>query len=748
MQSMISLAHVRQDSDGNWHEHPLDEHLRCVAELAGTCGEKFGGADWARLAGLWHDLGKYRPAFQAYIKSASGYDPEAHVEGSTGRVDHSTAGALHAIERLDPAAGRVIAYLIAGHHAGLPDWNGQPAALFQRLENCKAQGWLDEVLKQHPPVEITDALVLANPRLGGPDSCHLWLRMLFSCLVDADFLDTEKFMSPSQEQQRGDYPSLEALLERFDAHMHEKTAAAIPTVVNRLRADVLRQCRERAAESPGLFSLTVPTGGGKTLSSLAFALTHAVKHNKRRVNRVIYAIPYTSIIEQTADIFRGIFGEAVIEHHSNLDPDKETARSRLASENWDAPLIVTTNVQLFESLFAARPSHCRKLHNIVNSVIVLDEAQLLPPDFLDPILAMLRDLSQHYGVTVLISTATQPAFSPREGFDWKFPGLPGVREIIADPDSLYEDLRRVQVLVPTDLRQTQSWDGVAERISPHRQCLAIVNRRNDARELATLLPDAIHLSANLCGEHRSTRIKEVKARLADREPVRVVTTQLIEAGVDVDFPVVFRALAGLDSIAQAAGRCNREGVLCDAAGNPRVGDVILFVPPKPSPSGLLLKGEQAAREILAMIEGDPLTRELFERYFVAYYASLNTLDKEGIVDLLTRDARELKVQFRTAAQRFRLIDDEAQCSLIVRYGEAEKWLAMLRKQGPERRLMRKLQRYSVSIPERCHRRLVDQCDLEEVIPGFYAQAVDGLYGERFGFTACSEAPLSPSSLAL
>ncbi len=339
------LAHVRPEG---LIPHDLDDHLRCVGQRAEECARVFDSGDWARVAGIWHDLGKYSAEFQRRIKSASGYD--AHLEGSVGRVDHSTAGAQHAIAQFG-LHGRILAYLIAGHHAGLPDWHTSEtpgAALKARLDDGRH---LERALIQPIPPEIISQPKPDSGLLGKADGFALWVRMLFSCLVDADFLDTEAFMNADKAAQRIEALTVSELLSRFDAFMKNNFSDAPPTPVNRTRADVLRQCREKARETPGLFSLTVPTGGGKTLSSLAFALEHAKRHGKRRV---IYAIPYTSIIEQTANVFRDIFPDAVIEHHSNLDPDKETVKSRLAAENWDAPLIVTTNVQFFESLFAAK----------------------------------------------------------------------------------------------------------------------------------------------------------------------------------------------------------------------------------------------------------------------------------------------------------------------------------------------------------------------------------------------------------
>jgi CRISPR-associated endonuclease/helicase Cas3 len=379
--------------------HLLAAHLQSVAELAGEFSKTFESVDvakrWAYRAGLWHDLGKYRAGFQRYLQQAE--NPEnAHIEGKVGGREktHSAAGALWALETLQARHGprgklaaRVLAYLIAGHHAGLDDWNG---GLNERLSNADCRLELDEAKAAKPPASILDlgAFVPDMTQIpGGSKGFALWVRLLFSCLVDADFLDTEAHFDAGKPARRIGFPTIDQMRLDLDVHMAAKAAEATPSTVNTLRADILRQCRDKAGLPAGFFSLTVPTGGGKTLSSLAFALNHAQIHNKRRV---IYAIPYTSIIEQTADVFRDVFkalgDEVLIEHHSQADAaDKEeTGRSRLACENWDAPLIVTTNVQLFESLFAAKTSRCRKLHNVIGSIIVLDEAQQLPPEFCSP----------------------------------------------------------------------------------------------------------------------------------------------------------------------------------------------------------------------------------------------------------------------------------------------------------------------------------------------------------------------------
>ncbi|WP_437556208.1 CRISPR-associated helicase Cas3' [Acidithiobacillus sulfuriphilus] len=733
-----SIAHAVKNPDGSWRDpHDLLEHLNSVGTLAAAFAEQFGSG-WALLAGRWHDLGKYRPRFQRYIRLASGFEADAHIKGEAGKAPHSTAGAVLATDRFG-SAGRVLAYLIAGHHAGLADWFG---ALEVRLGNADSRDELNEALAENPPAELLDVGGF-KPDLraipGGKSGFSLWVRMLFSALVDADFLDTERYMDPDKFAWRNQWPALSDLAHLFDAHMAKLAAAAPSTPVNALRADILRQCREKAAAAPGLFSLTVPTGGGKTLSGMAFALEHARAHGKRRV---IHVIPYTSIIEQTADIFRSIFGEAVIEHHSNAesDPERENHASRLACENWDAPIIVTTNVQFFESLFAARTSRCRKLHNIVDSVVILDEAQLLTPEFLQPILDVLNLLTRHYGVSVVLSTATQPALSTRAYFDPRqnLRGLNDVREIIDDPDTLYAQLERVTVRPPPDWHQPTDWPALAAELAQRESVLAIVNTRKDAGALWQLMPEGtLHLSALMCGAHRSQVIQDIKARLKADRPTRVISTQLVEAGVDVDFPVVYRALAGLDSIVQAAGRCNREGKL---AGK---GEVVVFIPPKPAPPGLLRKGENACRSVLHGVADHPLSRTRFAQYFERLYHACE-LDKKGICDDLcmagnTLDGFELAVNFRTAAENFKLIEDEDSAPIIVRYlgkdgldDSIGKWLNTLRKDGPNRWLMRKLQRYTVNLHRIQALQLLRQGDIEEIMPGLFVQVSDWLYDPTLG----------------
>ncbi|MBW2330016.1 MAG: CRISPR-associated helicase Cas3' [Deltaproteobacteria bacterium] len=509
-------------------------------------------------------------------------------------------------------------------------------------------------------------------------------------------------MNLEKAKARGGHPTLTELKGLFDMHMHKMVSESPATPVNAARQEVLDACKDAAQKEPGLFSLTVPTGGGKTLSGMAFALDHAMKYGK---SRIIYVIPYTSIIEQTAGILADIFGsENIIEHHSNLDPDKETQRSRLASENWDAPIIVTTNVQFFESLYAAKPGRCRKLHSIINSVVILDEAQLLPPELLDPCVDLINQLIRHYNVTMVLATATQPAL----------PKLDRPREVIASPAVLYGRLKRTEIVPPQNLNKSSRWEDIADRLQQHDQVLCVVNTRRDCYDLYKLMPhDTIHLSALMCGEHRSDVIQKIKQRLKDGMTTCVISTQLVEAGVDMDFPVVYRALAGLDSIAQAGGRCNREGKL--NAGD-RLGEVHVFVPPKPAPRGLLLKGENTTRELFSLPDFNPQNPDEFTRYFNLFYSKVNDTGSR-FKEWLQKDVP--KVQFRTAGNEFRLIDDQAQQPVFVNFGDSGKWLDELRCIGPKRQNMRKLQRYTVNLSRKDFEKAQKEGLVEEVWPSFW-----------------------------
>lgn len=697
----------------------LDEHLRNVADLAAGFATPFSSSEWAWNLGLLHDFGKALPEFQAYLRKANCIDDSAYDLTGGGRVNHSSAGAALAEEFLNLGNrpfGRVLAYAVAGHHAGLPDYescDGGMGALVVRLVDGKR----DLVKLSQFSDELKAALCKLDrlPAFVKKNNIHFWIRMLFSCLVDADFLETESFMDSERATCRRKGQSLVDLKGKLDAHLEKLVAKCPNTSVNIARCEILAACRKAASEKAGLFRLTVPTGGGKTLSAIAFALDHAILHGKKRI---IYTIPFTSIVEQTSSILAEIFGaENVIEHHSNLDPVNETIRSRLASENWDAPIIVTTNVQFFESMLSARSRRCRKLHNIVDSVVILDEAQQVPPNLLAPCVAVLNELSQNYGATVVLSTATQPAL----------PGLNPVCEIVPSEFDLYKKLQRTRVVFPENLEEKVTWEQLAQELATHRQVLCIVNSRRDCYDLFRCMPEGtIHLSALMCGSHRSRVIAEIKQGLQSNSELRVISTQLVEAGVDIDFPVVFRALAGLDSIAQAAGRCNREGK------QQTMGKVVVFVPPKSSPRGLLHKGENTTRELWSL--GDEISdapTQLY-RYFDLFYSRVNDQGEGLLKKLEPSDSQMLDMAFRSVGDAFSLIDSSEQRSVFVRYDGSDRLLDELRILGPRRELMRKLQRYVVNVPRRVIEELKKKGFVEEVWPEFYASLGQGVYSDIVG----------------
>lgn len=715
------IAHIKKNADGSWAEpHLLKEHLESTAKLAAIFASDFEGNEWAELVAYLHDLGKYHPDWQNYIKSKTGYQEDAHIENNGNRPNHSGAGAVYIFEKFkNSSVAKALAYVIGGHHSGLPDWNPQLSQrifedgklIVDDLNRIKEIGEAKQFLNTPIPQTIP---VIFKSNVLDKEQIHLWIRMLFSCLVDADFLDTEKYM---EEKERGGYLSLDELKKRFDEYMELKKS---DSDINRKRNEILKQCREKAKLEPGFFSLTVPTGGGKTLSSMAFALEHAIKYNKKRI---IVAIPYTSIIEQTAEIFKSIFGnDQVVEHHSNLDPEKENHKNRLASDNWDAPIIVTTNVQLFESLFASKTSACRKLHNIVNSVIILDEAQMIPTDYLEPILSVLKGLVNYFKVTVLLMSATQPALIGKIGSEPTIiNGLENVKEIIDDPDLLSKEFKRVHYIIPNDLNETESWEDIAEKLQQFNQVLCIVNKRDDCRQLHRIMPEGtIHLSGYMCGEERSEVISNIKKKLNNNESIRVISTQLVEAGVDIDFPIVFRALTGLDSIAQAAGRCNRENKIKDG------GKVYLFIPPTRSPIGFLRKAEDAGKAVLRNYKGSEFTPSLYTEYFKYLYSNLNSFDKSEFQSHLVKDAINFEFQFREFAEKFNIIDDQKQMSIIVKYRNSPALIEQLKFAGASKELLRKLQRYIVNVPIYVFNKIREAGYIED-INGYWVQSDDNLY---------------------
>jgi len=671
----------KQSSD--WQ--PLEEHLKNVAEKARSFAEKFDARDWGYLAGLWHDIGKYSDEFQQKLNIQEGSD--VHIETRPGQVDHSTAGAQHAFKSSDDK-GKMLAYAIAGHHAGLLDGKSNDACLYNRLKKEDIPNYYscpEHILNAKSLGDLPFALNVHNPKRFA-FQISFFIRMIYSCLVDADFLDTEAFMDREKSLWRKGYPSLPELNNRLGSALNQLSKDAPPTPINKHRAAILENCFDAAELPQGLFSLTVPTGGGKTLSSLAFAMKHALKHG---LERVIYVIPYTSIIEQNAAVFREILGEdAVLEHHSSFDPNEEDHRSRLASENWDAPIIVTTNVQFFESLYRCRSSRCRKIHNISNSVVILDEAQMLPVPLLKPCLEVLRELSSAYKTSIVLCTATQPALSTTDTFK---DGLEGVHEIVSDPGKLYVEFKRVRV----EKLPVISDDELADRLNEHKQILCIVNTRGHARRIFERIRDGeggcYHLSALMCPEHRTTTLNKIRSALVDGSPCRVISTQLIEAGVDIDFPVVFRSAAGIDSIAQAAGRCNREGKFLEG------GQVFIFSPEDGSPPGHFRQTAQTAETVMRHHD-DFLSLEAVTEYFMTlYWMKGKKLDEYQILDDLGEGAKNGDFPFRIVDKKFKIIKDGAESIIIPWNKEAEKIISGLRYSEYPALFARKAQRFTVQV---------------------------------------------------
>lgn len=725
----VYAAHLKyEESSHNLIVQTISDHSTGTALLA----EEFAPEALKGLvaaAATWHDIGKYQNEFQTYLRALY----QANTGDQIKRVVHAGLGAVHAMQTcndslFDSLFGCMVAYLIAGHHAGLPDWNNPQTnrGLKYTLATCaEAYVAIKNQLPENYFAAKTDDHNLSSllKRMGenkSPTGLSLALRIAFSCLVDADFLDTETFMEHGRSVQRKSrhekLPEIEDLLHAFDEYM--RRFESVPeTKVNQIRRQIKEDVERGADLDRQFFSLTVPTGGGKTLDSLCFGLLYAAKHHKKRI---IYAVPYTSIIEQTAAVFRKIFDrypQAVLEHHSGIATDlaendeqqDQLKLMYLAVENWDAPIIVTTNVQLFESLFAARTSRCRKLHNICDSVIILDEAQQLPRPFHAPIISIMKDMAAYFGTTWVLCTATQPALGVEFDLYGRVlkQGLPQPYELMPDPDQLFTKLQRAHIDI--DLEPC-SLSDVALHMKRENCVLCIVNTRRKAAELYNLLSDCedtLHLSANMCPVHRSRVIEEIKRRLNERQngskrPLRVVSTQLVEAGVDIDFPVVMRELSGLDSIAQAAGRCNRNGLL------PDLGKVMVFLLRDKLSNGYL---QYCADVSLELIKSKPdldiLSPDAIKKYFGLLNEKINP-DEHRINERLTPKKVEkyFDVSFKSAAREFKLIDDEGRIPLIVEYSEdinktsqVYKLIDLLASDNPGliRKAMRILQRYTIEV---------------------------------------------------
>ena len=706
-----------------YHGH-LNKVAWCAAEAAAAMfppgPKRETGWTWGYLTGLWHDLGKFPVEWQRYLKRRAS---DAHTDEISGKVDHSTAGAQWSVEALPRPQGHVLAYVIASHHAGLLNGaasNVDSACLLNRLRKKEGTPELPAWRHHCPESILSPEEILSSSLTLPPDAPFaqsFFTRMLFSCLVDADFLMTERFMDRQTSEERPQWPKdvLQRMLVALSGHSPEPKKDESLEITNSRRA--IRAACVAAADHPqGIFSLTVPTGGGKTLSSLAFALHHALRNG---MSRVIYVAPFTTIIEQNADVFREVFADlegqlgfpVVLEHHSNLEPRKETELTRLMAENWDAPLVVTTSVQFFESFYAHRTSRCRKLHRCARSVIVFDEAQAFPPHLLKPCLAVITELRDHFGASAVLCTATQPAYELRSqtfriGFD------PPPEEII--PKKLLADsfkLFATRIGRPQFMGQVPDAELVS-LLTEHDQVLCVVNTKGHALKLyrdvtkQSQADGVFHLSTRMCPAHRSLLLGDprspaegtIRHRLLNGLPCKVISTQLIEAGVDISFPAVFRSYAGLDSICQSFGRCNRHG-------GGTIGQTFVFESEHEKWNSWLADATSPAQIAVGAHQDDPIGLASLRRYFVERLQQQRStdaeFDKPRVHRLFTHDDDDdelpLRFGFTTASKAFHMIED--QMAVFIPFGEEGKRLeGTIRQGGPWKRAdWRSLQRHTVSL---------------------------------------------------
>lgn len=699
---MEYIAHLNEE-----HTQTLKDHLCGTAELAGHFADRFGKSDWGYACGMLHDIGKYSLAFQDKIKN-----------NSDRQVDHSTAGAKACFEK--GGMYSFMSYCIAGHHSGLPDYGsssdpGTAPTLQGRkkkhIEDCDA--YKSEI---HIP-EIKTLPFDPKNSLAPDFSLSVFIRMLYSCLVDADFLDTEYFMKEGRTQREtGEEPSV--LLEKLKKHVAGWLLNEDTETVNGRRTEILRHCFECGHKERGIFQLTVPTGGGKTIASLAFALQHAVEN---QLDRVIYVIPYTSIIEQNAAVFRKILGEQnVLENHYNVDYEstEELKPMQLASENWDKPVVVTTNVQFFESLFANKSSKCRKLHNIANSVIIFDEAQMLPTDYLKPCIAVMEELAANFRSSIVLCTATQPALSPF--FQRKMP----VTELCPRVEEQFRFFERVTF----QNIGTISEDELIEKLQKEEQALCIVNTKKRAQRLYQKMKGegVFHLSTAMYPKHRRRVLDKIRQLVKEGERCILISTSLVEAGVDLDFYTVYRQLAGVDSMIQAAGRCNREG---KRAAQDSFAYLFQFEEKEYVP------GQQLQIDVSKMLlsEGEDISSlHGIEKYFEAlYHFRGESLDKKKIFE----EFKDKRYNFAKAAKEFKLIEENTLTVFISREEEAEELLWQIKHQGYTKSGMRKAGQYCVQLYENDIEKLRGAGMLRQVpggIENFYELVDSGQYSEEMG----------------
>lgn len=704
---MEYLAHISEDG----RKQTVKEHCEGTARLAEVFADVFGAGELGELSGLAHDVGKYSEAFQDRL-----------LRGGK-RVDHASAGAYECFLLRQAAA----MFCVAGHHSGLPDMGERDDAdggtlwgKLNRVKNGKVpdySGWKKEI-------RLTPAAV---PAFCGknPQTDAFFTRMLYSCLVDADFLDTEQFMTGG-DVSRGGGESIENLNKLLNGYISEWFPPK--GELNTKRCEILKNCMLKGEDlQRGLYTLTVPTGGGKTVASLAFALRHAKRNGMKRI---IYVIPYTSIIEQTAATFRQILGsDNVLEHHSgfdfnsaDMDSDQKLRISK-ATENWDMPVIVTTAVQFFESLYANKSSKCRKLHNIADSVIVFDEAQMLPLPFLRPCVLAIGQLTENYKCTAVLCTATQPALTSiiREF-------IPAYRPTELCPTELAEDrvFRRTEIQHAGEM----SWETVAENMNDCEQILCIVNSRKNARTVFSLLrgDGCFHLSTLMTPTDRERTVKEIRQRLKDGSSCKVVSTSLIEAGVDVDFPKVMREEAGLDSILQAAGRCNREGK------RPTEDSIVTVFKPETPPPRLFGANIAIGRRVMRT-HSDLFASDAIHEYFTELIdlSGKEALDRRGILRLFENGS----FSFATAAECFHLIDDNT-LTVYIPVGEGAALINQFRYGEVTKGLMRSLGKHAVNIYEDHFKALYASGDVELIGEGCGVLTNMSLYDAKTGLSLTAD----------
>lgn len=787
------IAHKRKCDE---KDQLLHVHLTEVGALAAEFSRKIKLAAAGRLMGLLHDFGKYSQEFQSYIQSATGgidQDDEEWVDASLlkGKIDHSTAGAQYVWDKLSGIGGKaaqgelcaqILAVCIVSHHSGLIDCLNEDGEniFFRRMRKRDDKTHLSEAIRSADAFllqeldstlnkefvvdlystmkRLADLTSQVDSGLSHEDAFSLgvFTRFLFSCLIDADRLNSAEFELPGRKMERiarSSYFQWSVAIERLEEKLKSFNA---DKPIDKIRSAISENCLRRSTEPTGVYTLSVPTGGGKTLASLRYALNHARTHD---MDRVIYIIPYTSIIEQNAEVVRDIIEHGddefswVLEHHSNIEPENETWRSKLVAENWDAPIVFTTMVQFLETLFSGGTRGARRMHQLANAVLIFDEIQTLPINCVHMFCNALNFLTRHAGTTAVLCTATQPLLDklPRSKFGQL--ELTNNAELVDNKSKLFADLKRVEI---ADLCKPGGWHAneifglVEQRFHQTGSCLVIVNTKTWAKQLYESLSGIVdesslfHLSTNLCPTHRKVLFSTIKSRLSHGLPVLCISTQLIEAGVDIDFASVVRFLAGLDSIAQAAGRCNRNGILKDKQGRLMPGSVEIVNPADEHIQILvdIVEGKECTSRVLDEFEdGDLLSPEVMDTYYKYFFferqkAMVYPHGNDCLLNMLAnnnlnpgsgnnQERRKkgklplLQQSFMAAGKAFKAIDAPTY-SVIVPHGEGKQIIVNLCaadinfNPGAFYSLLKRAQQYSVNVFPNVWRVLLEKKAVIEV----------------------------------